>query len=174
MGCRAFVRLAAALAIWPVLLFAAQSVETRAAEEAVTPVVVADFDYSDTSGEVTDQRAEHAARVKAFAGLLRERLAGVGKYKVLHLDCAKACSVGSMGADDLVAAAQNADAQLLIYGGIHKMSTLITWGSVQIVDVRQRRLLLNRLFSFRGDTDEAFRRAAKFISETLQDVAPKS
>jgi hypothetical protein len=79
-----------------------------------------------------------------------------------------------MGADDLVAAAQNADAQLLIYGGIHKMSTLITWGSVQIVDVRQRQMLFNRLFSFRGDTDEAFRRAAKFISETLQDVAPKS
>jgi hypothetical protein len=35
-------------------------------------------------------------------------------------------------------------------------------------------LLLSRLFSFRGDTDEAFRRAAKFISEILQDVAPKS
>jgi hypothetical protein len=78
-----------------------------------------------------------------------------------------------MGAD-VFAAAQNADAQLLIYGGIHKMSTLITWGSVQIVDVRQRQMLFNRLFSFRGDTDEAFRRAAKFISETLQDVAPKS
>ena len=57
MGCRTFVRLAAALAIWPVLLFAAQSVETRAAEEAITLLVVADFDYSDTSGEVTDQRA---------------------------------------------------------------------------------------------------------------------
>jgi Protein of unknown function (DUF2380) len=175
MGCRTFVRLAAALASWPVLLFAAPSLETRAAGEAITSVVVADFDYSDTSGEVTDQRAEHAARVKAFAGLLRDRLAGEGKYKVLHLDCAKAaCSVGSMGADDLVAAAQNADAQLLVYGGIHKMSTLITWGSVQVVDVRQKQLLLNRLFSFRGDTDEAFRRAAKFISETLRDMAPKS
>jgi hypothetical protein len=54
------------------------------------------------------------------------------------------------------------------------MSTLITWGSVQVVDVRQKQLLLSRLFSFRGDTDEAFRRAAKFISEILQDVAPKS
>ena len=175
MGCRTFVRLAAALAAWPVLLFAAPPVETRAAAEAITPVVVADFDYSDTSGEVADQRAEHAARVKAFAGLLRDRLAGDGKYKVLHLDCAKAaCSLGSMGADDLVAAARNVDAQLLIYGGIHKMSTLITWGSVQVVDVRQKQLLLNRLFSFRGDTDEAFHRAAKFISETLQDMAPKS
>lgn len=79
-----------------------------------------------------------------------------------------------MGTDDLVAAARNADAQILVFGGIHKMSTFITWGSVQVVDVRQRQLLLSRLFSFRGDTDEAFRRAAKFIREILQDVAPKS
>jgi hypothetical protein len=74
-GRRTFVRHGRAGG-WPVLLFAARSVETRAAEEAITPLVVADFDYSDTSGEVTDQRAEHAARVKAFGGLLRDRLAG--------------------------------------------------------------------------------------------------
>ena len=54
------------------------------------------------------------------------------------------------------------------------MSTLIEWGSVQVVDVQQKQLLLNRLFSFRGDTDEAFRRAAEFIGETLQGVMPKS
>ncbi|MGB9413201.1 MAG: DUF2380 domain-containing protein, partial [Pseudolabrys sp.] len=146
-----------------------------AAEREGRRVVVADFDYSDSSGEIADQRAEHAVRVKAFAALLRNRLADEGKYKVLHFDCTKAtCSAGNVGTDDLIAAARNVDAQLLIYGGIHKMSTLITWGSVQIVDVRQRQLILNRLFSFRGDTDEAFRRASKFISETLQDVAPKS
>ena len=167
-----------ALVILPVLLTAAPALlETGllAAEREGTRVVVADFDYSDSSGEIADQRAEHAVRVKAFAALLRNRLADEGKYKVLHFDCTKAtCSAGNVGTDDLIAAARNVDAQLLIYGGIHKMSTLITWGSVQIVDVRQRQLILNRLFSFRGDTDEAFRRASKYISETLQDVAPKS
>jgi len=45
---------------------------------------------------------------------------------------------------------------------------------VQVIDVRQKQVLLSRLFSFRGDTDEAFVRAAKFVSEMLQDVAPKS
>jgi hypothetical protein len=177
----AFVKLiSGAVATWPVLLFAVPALwlftdRLLAAEHAAIPIVVADFDYNDTSGEVADQRAEHAARVKAFAGLLRERLAGEGKYKVLRLDCAKAtCSAGSIGADDLIAAARKADARLLVYGGIHKMSTLIEWGSVQVVDVQQKQLLLNRLFSFRGDTDEAFRRAAEFIGETLQGVMPKS
>jgi hypothetical protein len=173
---RTFVGLAVALGTWQVL-FAAPMHDIRllAAERGATPVVVADFDYSDSSGEIADQRAEHAGRVKAFAALLRDRLAGEGKYKVLHLDCIKiTCSAESMGADDLVAAARNADAQLLIYGGIHKMSTLITWGSVQVVDVQQKQVLLSRNFSFRGDTDEAFRRAAKFLGEILQDAAPKS
>jgi hypothetical protein len=52
------------------------------------------------------------------------------------------------------------------------MSTLIQWGTVRVVDVREKQLLLNRLFSFRGDNDEAYRKAAKFIGETLQSVTP--
>ena len=138
------------------------------------PVVVADFDYHDTSGEVENKRVEHTARVKTFSSLLRERLAREDKYKVLRLDCAKAtCSADSIGAEDLVAAALKADARLLVYGRIHKMSTLIQWGSIQVVDVQQKQLLLNRLFSFRGDTDKAFRRAAEFVGEMLKDATPK-
>jgi hypothetical protein len=136
--------------------------------------VVADFDYEDTSGETEDRRAAHTARVKIFPSLLRERLAREDKYKVLRLDCANAtCSADSLGAEDLVAAALKVDAQFLIYGRIHKMSTLIQWGSIQVVDVRQKQLLLKRLFSLRGDTDEGFRRAAEFVGEMLKGVTPK-
>jgi len=181
MGRRRFVKLVSGrVASWPVLLFAVPAlllftVRLLADAPGAIPVVVADFDYHDTSGEVADQRAEHTARVQVFVGMLRERLAEQGKYKVLQLDCDKVtCSAGSIGADDLVSAAVKADARLLVYGGIHKMSTLIQWGSVQVVDVQRKELLLNRLFSFRGDTDEAFRRAANFIGQTLHDLTPKS
>jgi hypothetical protein len=176
---RDFVKLInGAVATWAALIFVGpalwlSTVDLLAAEHDAIPVAVADFDYNDTSGEVADQRTEHAKRVKAFADLLRERLAEEGKYKVLRLDCAAAiCSGDSIGADDLVAAALKADARLLIYGSIHKMSTLIQWGTVRVVDVREKQLLLNRLFSFRGDNDEAYRKAAKFIGETLQCVTP--
>ena len=53
------------------------------------------------------------------------------------------------------------------------MSTLIQWGGIQVVDVRQKQVLLKRLFSLRGDTDEAYRRAAEFVSEMLKGVTPK-
>jgi hypothetical protein len=145
------------------------------AEGDAIPVIIADFDYIDTSGEVADQRAEHAARVKGFAELLRERLASEGRYKILRLDCANVnCSAGRGDPVDLLAAVRKTDAQLLVYGGIHKMSTLIEWGNVYVLDVQQNEVLLNRLFTFRGDTDEAFQRAAKFISELLQGTKPKS
>ena len=65
---RRFVKLiCGTIASWPVLLFAAPAfwlltVRLLADEHGAIPVVVADFDYHDTSGEVADQRMEHAAR----------------------------------------------------------------------------------------------------------------
>ena len=143
------------------------------AQDAIA-VAVADFDYRDTSGEAKDQTAQHAARVAAFGRRLREELARQVKYRLVPLDCAKPlCSTTSLGADGLIAAARRAGARLLVYGGIHKMSTLVQWGDVQVVDLRQRQSLLSRTFTFRGDSDQAFHRAAGFIGEILAGVTLK-
>jgi Protein of unknown function (DUF2380) len=76
----------------------------------------------------------------------------------------------NLGADALIATARRAGARLLVYGGIHKMSTLVQWGELQVVDLEREQLLLRRSFTFRGDSDEAFRRAAGFILENLKDI----
>jgi hypothetical protein len=145
---------------------------SRAATEI--PVAVADFDYSDTSGEVTDQTQEHRARVASFAELLREDIAVGGTYRVVQLDCPEhPCTAGTMPPDDFVAAARRAGARLVVYGGIHKMSTLVQWGKVQLLDLQRNEVVLQRTVTFRGDNDTAFRRAAAFVGETLKDVMPK-
>jgi hypothetical protein len=74
--------------------------------------------------------------------------------------------------DALIAAARHAGARFLVYGCIHKMSTLVQWGELQVVDLDREQLLLRRSFTFRGDSDEAFRHAAVFIRESLTDIAP--
>ena len=133
-------------------------------------IVVADFDNVDTSGEAGDRTAQHAVRVRDFSSLLREGLAGVANYKVLRLECGKpTCSVGSLGADALISAARRSRARVLVYGGIHKMSTLIQLGEMQAVDLDRAQLLVRRSFTFRGDSDEAFRHAAGFICESLKE-----
>lgn len=159
------------------ILFAAMALSLSAgasmAAEPVT-VAVADFDYSDTSGEIANQVEAHHARVTAFSQLLRDSLVADGKYRVVRLDCpGRACTAASMPPDDFVAEARRAGARLVIYGGIRKMSTLVQWGEVQLVDLDRNELLLRRTVTFRGDTDEAFRRAAAFVGETLKDVMPK-
>ena len=54
------------------------SAPAGAESPAALTIVVADFDYSDTSGEIRDQQAEHAARLQAFARAIRTDLAQSG------------------------------------------------------------------------------------------------
>lgn len=143
---------------------------------AATPVavVVADFDYSDTSGEANDQTAVHRARVAAFGDFLRESLGAHDNYRVVRIECPQqTCTAGAMPPDDFVAAAHRAGARYAVYGGIRKMSTLVQWGEVQLLDLDGNALLLRRTVTFRGDTDIAFRRAAEFVGETVKDALPR-
>ena len=163
-------RRAALLTLLAVAFF---SVRSPALAETLA-IAVADFDYRDTSGEVIDQTAQHAELVHTFGSLIREELSTQGKYRVVALSCDKPeCSITSLGTDGLVAAARRAGARLLAYGGIHKMSTLVQWGELEVVDLQQDELLLRRTFTFRGDTDLAYRQAARFVGETLAGLPTK-
>ena len=83
------------------------------AAEPVT-VAVADFDYSDTSGEIKDQVDAHRARVVAFGQLLRDGLQSEGKYRVVGLDCPDGgCTAASMRSDDFLAHGRRSGARLV-------------------------------------------------------------
>jgi hypothetical protein len=159
--------------IWAAaLLLAAWLAPVSAPAVTHTAIAVADFDYRDTSGEAKDQAAQHAARLQIFDRVLRDKLAAQGRYRLVPLDCAKPrCSTTTLGAEGLIDSARKAGARLLVYGGIHKESTLVQWAEVQVVDLSRKKVVFGRTFSFRGDTDEAFRRAAGFIGESLADIA---
>lgn len=134
-------------------------------------VAVADFDYVDSSGEVKDQSAEHKARVAQFAELVRASLAAQGDTRVLPVECAEPpCTPINMRPDNFIAAGRRTGARFVVYGGIHKMSTLVQWGDIELLDLEANKLLLKRTVTFRGDTDEAFSRAAAFVGETVREA----
>ncbi len=138
--------------------------------DAADPVAVAiaEFDYADTSGEIKGQRDAHAARLQDFARLIREELSASGKYQVVALACPQPrCSAGAMDPASLTDAARRSGARLLLYGGIHKMSTLVQFGKAQIVDLETDRVVFDRTITFRGDNDEAWKRAGEFVAEQL-------
>ena len=131
-------------------------------------LAVADFDYVDTSGEIKDQSAEHAARLQRFAGAVRDELSRSGTFRVVRLACPEPpCSATTMEPEALIAAARDAGARLLLFGGIHKMSTLIQQGKAQVVDLEQDKVVFDRMLSFRGDTDQAWQQASEFLVEQL-------
>jgi hypothetical protein len=146
----------------------------RSPAAAPIAVAVADFDYFDTSGEVADQSAEHRARVASFANLLRDHLAAQGDYHVVPIECPdRPCTATSMSQEVFIAAVRRAGARLVVYGGIRKMSTLIQWAEVQLLDLEAEKLLMRRTVTFRGDNDAAYRHAANFVGDQLKETMPK-
>jgi len=134
-----------------------------------TPIAIVDFEYVDTSGEVRDQTAEHSRRLQELMLAIRNDLARTGRYGVIPLPCRAApCTIDNSNPSELLGDARRAGARLLLFGGIHKKSTLVQWARAQVVDVQANKVVYDRLFTFRGDNDEAWQRAESFIVRDLQ------
>jgi hypothetical protein len=137
-----------------------------------TPIAVADLDYSDSSGEVEDQSTKHGVLLQAFVESLRRDLASTKKFRVVTLACSpEPCSIGRSDSGKLLGKARDAGALVLLYGRIHKMSTLVQWAKIQIVDVRTDTLVLDRFLTFRGDDERAWQRAEAFLAADLEQHA---
>jgi hypothetical protein len=136
-------------------------------------VAVADFDFVDTSGEVRDQSAVHAARLKELQQTLAAALNHTGRFDAVGLTCAAPpCSADNLDAGSLTDAAKKAGAGLMVFGGVHKISTLITFGRVAVVDVATGRSVLNRDITFRGDDEDAWKHADSYIADIVVQALP--
>ncbi|MGA8170936.1 MAG: DUF2380 domain-containing protein [Methylocystis sp.] len=141
-----------------------------APSSAPISIAVLDFDYADSSGEPRDQTEEHRLRTREFVARLRADLSANARYRVVSIECPEPpCTARALAPDEVIAAAKRAGARLILYGGVHKMSTLVQWASVELVDVEANKLLDDRFLTFRGDSDEAWRRAEAFVVEKMKD-----
>jgi hypothetical protein len=145
-----------------------------AREDAAQPqgksvgVAVLDFNYVDTSGELRDMSADHHKWLAALAAGLKTDLAREGGYSIVAPVCRPGpCAFGSTPPEQLMSAAKDAGATLLVAGAVHKESTLIQWAKVLAVNVDDDRVVLDKLITFRGDSEEAWARAERFIAREL-------
>jgi hypothetical protein len=135
-------------------------------------LAVLPLDYIDTSGEPTDQTAAHQRRAAEFVSALKHDLSANGRYRIVSMSCGAAPCDPSMSPSELQKAARAAGAKLVLIGGVHKMSTLIQWAKIEIADEDQGRIVFDRLLTFRGDTDEAWRQAESFVDHDILDSSP--
>jgi curli biogenesis system outer membrane secretion channel CsgG len=159
------------------LFIAALSLSASAAALHATPrepiaTAILDFDYVDSSGESKDQTTEHARRLREFTDALGRDLAASGKFRIVPMTCgARPCSPRDAMAD-LQSAARAAGVRLVVFGGVHKMSTLVQWAKIKIADMERDRIVLDRLLTFRGDNDDAWRRAESFVAADIAALSP--
>jgi len=137
---------------------------------AVEPVAiaVADFDYFDPSGGVTDQGRAAAERLRVLVQQVRDSLDESARYRVVELKCEPSpCSAGRTDPAELLAKARAVGARLLVFGGIQKMSAVIQYGNAEVVDIEADRLVFDRNIAFRNDSEESWRYAAKSLVDEL-------
>jgi hypothetical protein len=137
-------------------------------ENSYPIIAVVDFGYSDTSGEPKNQLAEHEARLKSFIEALRADLSNHRHYRVIAVSCTRESCTGDEVLSALTREAQFLGARYILFGGIHKMSTLVQWAKAQIIDVTDNKVVFDRLLTFRGDTDEAWQRAERFLVQQIE------
>jgi hypothetical protein len=160
----------AGLAFVAAAALSASFVRQSLAQGEAPTFAVAEIQYVDTSGEVIDQSADHVRRLREFEASLRTDLSASGKVRSVTLDCpAGACSVGELDPDQLLTKAQAAGAAYLLISSFHKLSTLVQWAKFDIVEVKTRNVVFNRLVTFRGDNDQAWRHAETFIVREILD-----
>ena len=148
------------------LLTLAIAVQARAAEPP--RLAVFDFEMIDASlqGEVYGPRADERDRLLRAADQVRSELGESGKFLVLDISPVNAAAhqsnLQACGGCD-VKLTQQLNADLEITGVVQKVSNLILNISVYLRDVHTGRLAAGASVDMRGNTDESWSRATRYL-----------
>lgn len=128
-------------------------------------LMIAPVKLLDTSHEVRDQSADHDRRQALLASVLAEEMAGT---PVAPGEVAAACPRET--ADCLVTLLRDQGGDRGLFVVVQKSSTLILQIFASLVDLKDERLILHKELNFRGDNDEAWRRAGRFLARQLREA----
>jgi hypothetical protein len=169
---------AAARVVWMAafwLMAAAGGQAAFAGDAPLHRLAVLQFEIEDTSGEGTPaHRADMLTAITRFAA---EEITAAGLYDTVAQpevdDASRAAAartyLRNCNGCELDIARQTGASRVMI-GWIGKTSTLVGALHIQIKDTATGDIVYNRTFDFRGDNETAWRRAVKYMTETLRAV----
>lgn len=131
-------------------------------------VSIDDFNYIDTSNEPADQTAVHEKRLREFMTGLRDNVTAERRFELVPSTCAPNCPTDGPALRDRLRASSQAGTQILIIGTVQKLSTLVQIVRIAAIDTTAQRVVFRKYFQFRGDNDEAWQRAERFVSEEIR------
>jgi hypothetical protein len=163
------------------LALVAMAVPGLALENVAPPsLLVLNLELVDSSGEVADQREDHERRLEAVRDILASEIDAREVYAVVdpapiqaeidatrerqYLHACNGCEIRF---------AREVDADRVLTGHVRKVSSLIMALWIDIRDARSGRPILRKVLDFRGDTDQAWQRAALYLARELEQLPPQ-
>ena len=131
-------------------------------------LAVFDFEMIDTSleGQMHGSRADERERLLRVGDQLRKELGDSGKFEIVDIAPVNAAAhqshLQACGGCD-VKLAQQLNADLEMTGVVQKVSNLILNINVFLRDVRTGRLVATGSVDMRGNTDESWSRATRYL-----------
>lgn len=120
----------------------------------------------DTSKEARDQTAEHERRMGILSDVLQAELDGA---TTITGETLLGCEPETT--ECLLELARDTGSERAVFVVVQKTSTLILQIFANLVNVETGELIASRDLNFRGDNDEAWRRAGRFLAEQLRGAA---
>jgi hypothetical protein len=143
------------------------------AEQPVHSLALMPFTYVDTSGEPRDQTVDHEARLRRMSTEIGAELDNGRIYRVVPVPPElERCD--ATDSDCILAASRRAGVDRLLVGTLQKVSTMATQGWVGLFDASTGRRLFYRQLTFRGDNDQAWERAASYLSKEIRSSPSES
>jgi hypothetical protein len=153
----------------------------RSASAGPPSVLVLNLELVDSSGEVTDQRADHERRLAAVREILASELAARDVYAVVdpapiqaEIDAVRARQYLHACNGCEIRLAREVDADRVLTGHVRKVSSLIMALWVDIKDTSSGRPVVRKVLDFRGDNDRAWQRAALYLARALEQLPPEA
>jgi Protein of unknown function (DUF2380) len=100
---------------------------------------------------------------------LRDDVTADRCFELVPSSCAPNCPTAGPALIDRLRAASQTGTEILVIGIVQKRSTLVQLVWAAAVDTTSQRIVFKKFFTFRGDNDEAWQRAQRFVSEEVRD-----
>ncbi|WGD31844.1 DUF2380 domain-containing protein [Ancylobacter sp. WKF20] len=161
-----------ALCLLPILILGApaQARAAHAQTSADPPVLaVVDIGLVDFAGPGSSQ-AEDEARSSAVTSAILSEVAEGGLIATISIGCKAGCSFDAAGVERLRRRAHAAGGTHVLVGNVRRIGSAVALMRVSVLDTATGHMLLDRMVSFRADSEAGWTYAASFLSREVAEA----